>query len=124
MKLAIIIWICEKRPWLLRSPVQVLICATASGLAFAAIENVLYLHVYGLNSVPGLAAWRWTVCVMLHTGCSAIASIGVIRIWQEFQKQSRMPQLSDGAFWFVLAMVIHGTYNFGAVLMDAFDLGF
>lgn len=115
MKIALAVWVCEKRPWLFRSPTQILLCGLASGFVFAAIENVLYLN-FG-ESTPSLVAWRWTVCVLLHVACSLIASIGVVKIWTEFQKHQRMPQLADGAYWFVAAMVLHGTYNLTVTLL-------
>ena len=122
MKIALVVWICEKRPWLFKSRAQILICGLAAGLVFAAIENVIYLS-FGA-STPGLAAWRWTVCVLLHTTCSLIASIGVAKIWTEFQRQERMPQLVDGSYWFIGAMILHGTYNLSVTLADLAGVGF
>ena len=122
MKIALAVWVCEKRPWLFSSPAQILICGLASGFVFAAIENVLYL-TFGA-STPGLFLWRWTVCVLLHITCSLIASIGVARVWTEFQRQERMPRLVDGSFWIVAAMLLHGTYNFAAVMLDVAGVGF
>ena len=121
MKVALAIWICEKRPWLFRSRKQILICGAASALVFAAIENVMYLS---LGATPGLALWRWTVCVLLHVTCSIIASVGVVKVWTEFQRQQRMPQLSDGAPWFIAAMLLHGTYNFTVTIMEVAGLHF
>ena len=122
MKIALVVWVCEKRPWLFRSPAQILICGVASGFVFAAIENVLYLN-FG-ESTPGLVLWRWTVCVLVHVTCSLIASIGVAKVWIEFQRQERMPQLVDGSYWFVAAMVLHGAYNFAATMLDVAGVGF
>ena len=122
MKIALAIWVCEKRPWLFHSPAQILICGLASALIFAAIENVLYLG-FG-NASPSLVAWRWTVCVLLHVSCSLIASIGVAKVWTEFQREQRMPQLSDGAPWIVAAMILHGTYNLTVTVLQAAGLQF
>lgn len=118
MKIALAIWVAEKQPWLFKSFVQIVICGIASGLVFAAIENVIYLNVYIENPTPQHVNWRWTICVMLHTGCSAIASIGVVRVWQRFQDEERIPRLSDGARWIVAAMFIHGLYNLAASTMS------
>ena len=49
MKVAIALWVIEKRPYLFRMPVQILLCALAGGLAFAFIENLMYLNV----TIPG-----------------------------------------------------------------------
>ena len=122
MKIALVVWVCEKRPWLLRSTTQILLCGLTSGLVFAAIENVFYLSAN--TATPGLAAWRWTVCVLLHVTCSLIASVGVAKIWTEFQRHKRMPQLSDGAPWFVAAMLLHGFYNLTVTILESTGLLF
>ena len=124
MKIALTLWVVEKRPWLYRNGVQILLCALASGAAFSAVENVLYLNIYVPNPPPGLAEWRWTVCVLLHSGCSTISGIGAWKIWQQFQQQRRAPALTDGAGWIVAAIVIHGTYNGAVTVLELSGFGF
>ena len=104
LKIALPIWVVEKRPWLFASRWQILLCGAFAGLVFATLENFLYLNVYISN--PGLAitTWRWTVCVALHVGCSLIAAAGVARVWECFQAQQRRPQLTDGASLITTAM--------------------
>jgi len=124
MKIAIPLWVVEKRPWLYRNVGQILICALASGAAFAAVENVIYLNVYVPNPPAGLVAWRWTVCVLLHTACSTIAGIVVTRIWQKLQQHRRAPVLADGAPWIIAAIAIHGLYNGTVTVLEASGLEF
>ncbi|MEC8556051.1 MAG: PrsW family glutamic-type intramembrane protease [Planctomycetota bacterium] len=118
LKIALAIWVVEKRPWWFSSSSQILICGLAAGLAFAALENLLYLTVYIPDPSANIILWRWTICIGLHTGCSFIAALGVARVWNTFQAEQRRPQLSDGAFCFVLAMVLHGCYNLFAKLLQ------
>lgn len=124
MKIAIPIWIVEKKPWLFRSAMQILLCSFVSGLAFAAVENVIYLNIYIPDASAGMIRWRWTVCVLLHSGCSLIAGIGVVRVWTRFQMATRPPALSDGAPFIVAAIVIHGIYNLFAMLLAAVEFQF
>ena len=124
MKIALAIWVAEKRPWLFKSSVQILVCGLAAGLAFAAIENLVYLHVYIDNPPASLVRWRWTICVLLHSGCSVIASLGVVKVWQQFQIHKRLPSLVDGATWLTVAMCIHGTYNLSAIVLEGLDVQF
>ncbi len=124
MKIAIPLWMVEKRPWLYRNAGQILICALASGAAFAAVENVIYLNVYVPNPPAGFVAWRWTVCVLLHTACSTIAGVGVVRIWLRFQNQQRAPLLADGAPWIIAAIAVHGLYNGTVTVLEATGLDF
>jgi hypothetical protein len=37
---------------------QILLCSPAFGLKFAAIENLMYLHVYTRQPSAALARWR------------------------------------------------------------------
>jgi hypothetical protein len=125
-KVAAALWIVEKRPFLFRSFGQILICAACGGLAFAAIENVIYTRVYFPHHTPEFARFRWTVCVALHMGCSSIAGIGLVRIWIATMRDLSPPRLALGIPWFVAAMVIHGLYNLTAMFASAtgwLDLG-
>lgn len=111
MKSAAALWVVEKRPFWFSSRLQIAVCALASGFVFAAIENLMYLHVYVEDASESLARWRWSVCVALHMGCSLIASLGLMRIWSKTYELSRRPELTDGAAMLTAAVVIHGTYN-------------
>lgn len=112
MKIAIALWVVEKRPYLFKSIPQILICAVAGGLAFAGIENLMYLNVYIPHAGFGLAAWRWTVCTGLHMNCSLVMGIGLARIWDNAVRLRQKPQLGLGMPWFFTAMAGHGLYNF------------
>lgn len=118
MKSAAALWVVEKRPFWFSSRLQIAICALASGFVFAAIENLLYLHVYVEDATEALARWRWSVCVALHMGCSLIASLGLMRIWSKTYARRQRPNLSDGAALLAAAVVIHGTYNGCCVAFD------
>ncbi len=124
MKIALSVWIVEKRPWLFRSSAQILVCCFASGIAFAAVENVVYLKFYINDPTPGLAQWRWTVCVLLHSSCSLVAGLGVVRMWKRFQAAERRPDIADAATAIATAIVIHGTYNAAVTLMELSGVSF
>jgi hypothetical protein len=118
MKIAAALWVVEKRPFLFRSPAQIVVCVLVSGLVFAAIENVLYIEVYTEDPSELLIQWRWSVCVALHMGCSLVAGLGLMRIWGRTMKRRTRPRLALGAGYMVAAMVIHGAYNSFAVLLS------
>jgi RsiW-degrading membrane proteinase PrsW (M82 family) len=123
-KISAPLMIVETRPYLFRSPLQILLCALASGLAFASIENFVYFNIYISNPSPELVAWRWTVCVALHAGCSLIAGLGVARIWRDVWSRRAKPRLAMGLPCFFAAMVVHGLYNSFAVGLALADLRF
>ena len=97
---------------------QIVICALAGGLVFAVIENFLYLHVAIKNPPEWLIYWRWTVCVALHTGCSLIAGLGLMRIWADTTVNRVRPRLSLGSPLLLTAVIIHGCYNGFAVILS------
>lgn len=118
MKVAAALWIVERKPFLFLTSVQVLVCALAGALIFASIENVLYLHVY-VQQVPAwLPYWRWTVCVGLHVGCSAIAGMGVMRVWREAMEHRTRPRIALAFPYLLTAAIVHGTYNSFAVVFS------
>jgi hypothetical protein len=125
-KVAAALWVVEKRPFLFRSRSQILLCAACGGLAFAAIENILYTHVYYPVHTIQFVAFRWTVCVGLHVSCSLVAGLGLVRIWDNAIRNQHRPQLALGVPWLVIAMVGHGLYNLLALLAQTagwLDLG-
>ena len=136
MKVALPLWIVEKRPYLFRSRFQIALCTIAAALVFAAIENVLYLGVYIRDPTETLVVWRWTVCVALHAGCSLVAGLGLMRIWSGIfvghrtwpavssESPASRPNLALGAPYIMTAVVIHGTYNALTVVLGALDFRF
>ncbi len=124
MKVALPLWIVEKRPWMFRSPTQILICCFASGLAFAAVENVVYLRFYVPNPSVSLAQWRWTICELLHSSCSLLAGFGVMRMWKSFQAEKTTPQISYTGTALLSAIILHGSYNAIATLLETAGFAF
>lgn len=111
MKIALAAVIIERAPYLFKSRVQILVAAAGAGLMFAVIENFLYLLVYVPDPPIWLVAWRWTVCVALHVGCTLVAGIGAAKVWQiQMTQHRRMPVPVDMRY-LVAAIVIHGLYN-------------
>jgi|GEM_PF-480172 len=118
-KVAAALWVVEKRPFLLKSLGQIFFCAACGGLAFAALENVLYLFVYVPEHSPEFVRFRWTVCVFLHVSCSLVAGVGLARIWDNAMRNLHPPRLALGVPWFVIAMTGHGLYNLTVIIASA-----
>jgi hypothetical protein len=110
----------EKRPYLFKSPRQIFLCCVFSGVVFAFIENIIYLNIYIRNPTPLLVIWRWTVCVLLHSGCTVVSSVGLIKIWSTSMETHTRPRLPHMAKYVIAACVIHGTYNFIGILISPF----
>lgn len=110
-KLALPTYVVERKPHLFLSSSQILICGGCAGLAFAIIENLIYLNVYFPAPSRELVVWRWTVCVALHVGCSMVGAMGLARAWREGMASKRRPDAALAARWVIGAAVIHGVYN-------------
>ena len=125
-KVAMALWVIEKRPYLFLSGGQILICAACGGLAFASIENLIYIYVYVPNHSAEFVAFRWTVCVALHMTCSTLAGLGLVKVWREAITRLQKPRLELCYGWLVTAMVGHGLYNFTMTVLQLagwLDLG-
>ncbi len=120
LKITSALIVVEKRPFLFSSARQIFICCFCSGLVFSFIENLIYLNFYVANPTPQLIIWRWSVCVILHSTCSAIASFGLIQMWKESKRDFSKPK----AFYMIpplfVAVLIHGIYNSVAIFLAPF----
>lgn len=118
MKVAIPLWVVERKPYLFKSPVQIVMCAAIGGFSFAVIENYVYLNIYFPSPPEWMTLWRWTVCVALHVGCSTLAGVGLLRVWNGVWRNKRKADLSEASFMIGAAAVIHGLYNAVAVFFE------
>ena len=124
LKVALVLWVVEKRPFLFASRIQVLCCGIAGGLAFAIIENLIYLNVYIAEPNADIIFWRWTVCVALHTGCSLLAAWGIANEWARSNVEGVKPEMSRIYPALLAAVCVHGLYNGIVTLMSFTGYGF
>jgi RsiW-degrading membrane proteinase PrsW (M82 family) len=123
LKQAGMIFLVERMPYRLFSPLQFICVAAGAGFCFAAIENLIYIHVYSLHFPDAqrqiLAEFRWTVCTALHVLCCIIASLGLIRVWRKQQEDGKPANLSLAFPYFTVAIAVHGLYNMVALMTDS-----
>lgn len=112
----------KRWPYRFVSGAQPVLVCVASGLVFAAIENLLYLHVYVRDPSPALAAWRWSVCTALHVGCSLIAGLGLRRVWLAARAGCSRPDISGASAYLITAITLHGAYNAVALVLQGSSL--
>ena len=86
----------------------------------AKIENFLYFDVYIPKDklCDGIVQYRVTVCTLLHVGCVAISSCGLVRSWREAKKGLCAFSAATVTSYLVVAMVVHGLYNAAATLFS------
>ena len=117
-KILLPLMVMEKNPVKFSCRLQLIVCAVAGGLVFSVIENFIYLNIYFPDAGPELIRWRWSVCVMLHSGCSLIAGMGIAKSWKESEQNTQPPKYETAVPLLITAIVLHGSYNFLALLMN------
>jgi hypothetical protein len=115
MKVAAASLVVEVKPYLFKRVEQIQLATVGAAAIFAAVENVLYLNVYIPNPSVGDYLWRWTVCVAMHTGCTLIATRGIVAVWTQCVEQRRKPRIGQAASYIVTAAIVHGAYNAGVM---------
>ena len=118
LKVALLAVLVETRPYLLRSALQIRVVALSSALAFALVENLLYLNVHIDDPSPELVLWRWSACTGLHLFATALAVEGLVGSWRRSMERRPRPTL-DGAYgWLGAAIAVHGLYNLAVFLLE------
>lgn len=120
------IYLLEKKPYRVFAGWQFVFSALVAAFVFATIENALYLNVYTapamLKNPKIFAGFRWTVCTAVHMFCSAIASLGMIRVWKKQLRDGKAADLNTAFAYFAIAMAIHGAYNLTALFLNRYFL--
>ena len=79
------VFLLERKPHRIVSAAQFVAAAVLSAVAFATLENLLYINVYVRDPrvlTPELYRhFRWVVCTGVHVACSLICAVGLIRVW-------------------------------------------
>ena len=120
MKSAAVLWAIERRPYLFQSRLQIFIALACGAFGFAAIENFVYLTIYIPDPSVEIIAWRWTVCVALHVGCTILSAMGLARIWHDSVESRKRPNLTIWFPYLMCAAGVHGTYNGFALIFETF----
>lgn len=105
----------EKLPGSVRHDWQFFVAGALGGMVFAVLENLVYQHVYLRHMPPdklaAVMAFRWSVCVAVHVGCTMISALGLRRVWRDGMEAGEPCQIAKAFPWFVAAMAVHGGYN-------------
>ena len=121
VKVAGPLYLAESRPWLVPAAWVLIAVAVVGGLGFAVIENWVYLNVYIESPSDDIIRWRWVFGPLVHGTASALAGIGVARMWRLTNQSGVAPTPRIAMPWFITAVVVHGGYNLLAVILEITD---
>lgn len=117
----IVVLLLERRPYWLRTRVEVVVLMLMSALSFATLENILYVYVRFPDLAPSYAAYRFGVCTSIHMITSTILGLGLVRTG----RSGRMFRgVKPGRFllWYGVAAAIHTGYNCTVVFLQYIGL--
>lgn len=119
-----VIWLLEKRPHYLLSPVHVVVLCILGALVFATLENLVYVYVYmpmqdvDAGQTAAFARFRFVICSALHVTCSAILGIGLGRQLVQMRREKLEFDLERSLPFVIAAVALHGAYNFTVYLLE------
>lgn len=122
LKAAVPLFVAERKPWLIPHAAVIPVATLAAGLVFAAVENVLYLRFYIANPSVDVTVWRWVFGPALHGTAALISGLGIAKMWRTAHTTLRPPDLGLAAPYLIAAVILHGSYNLLAVILEYTDL--
>lgn len=111
VKIALAIWIVEKRPYLFKYAVQIIAVCICCGFVFSLIESFAARQFQFRNAQWLMANGPWSLAILLHIVCSTLAGLGIARVWRHCIETATKPQLSRGGAFIVAAVAIHVIYK-------------
>lgn len=88
---------------IIRKPIDYIIVASACGLGFAVLENLMYISGYGLEAIHS----RALTSSVAHMACSGIVAYGFVLCKYRWKNQYWLIPV-----FFILAALAHGFYDF------------
>lgn len=114
-----------KKSEILKNKKYTAFLSALAGLAFGIVESTMYLLVNSKNPIVKnwdlFVTWRFTVCLLLHTGCSLIVGLGINQQLAASIKGD-IPFLKGNRKFFIIPMIIHAGYNIAVTVLTALNL--
>ena len=107
-----------KWPRLLRSRLYTAFLSAVGGIAFSIIANIIYLYWYFPDHSSTMVFYRFALATPMHALASFIFGFGINQRLLASVK-GEVPFLSGSKKYFVVAMVLHATYNFVMIILGA-----
>ena len=122
-KIAVPLWIVEKRPYLFTSWFQFFVLALVTGTIFSVVSN-FFLSLAVEEITRPFFLFQWLGVLGLNLVTAAIATFGLETIWRKTITSGKPPKLEHGYPWFATAIGLHIAFAVGTTAWFlANDLG-
>jgi RsiW-degrading membrane proteinase PrsW (M82 family) len=125
IKPAGVYFLLTKKPAALRNQRYTAFLSAMAGLSFGIIESLMYVAFVSTQETVKnwqlFVIWRFTICLLLHTGCSFIAGYGINQQLTDSIK-GEIPFLKGNWRYFLTAMSIHALYNVTVTVLTFLNL--
>jgi len=121
-KIAVPLWIVEKRPYFFTTWFQFFIFALVTATVFAAVTNFIFSLVIRESSM-GIFMFQWVVVLGLNLVTASISTYGLETIWRNSINNEKPPKLDDGYPYFATAIGLHVVFAIGiTIYIIAWDI--
>ena len=118
-KIALPLWVVEKRPFYFTGWFQIFFCSLASATVFVTIYNLLGQFFFPPESQFEMLFF-WTVFLLMHLVCATLSATGLERIWHSTISARKQPRMELGYPWLMAAFLVHVIYASGFYLFQLF----
>lgn len=118
-------FLLAKKPLALRGQHYTAFLTALAGLSFGIIESIMYIsggrQSLSVGNWQLFVIWRFSVCLVLHTGCSFIVGHGINQRLLASVKGD-IPFLQGNWKFYVIPMVVHALYNISVTVLTVLNL--
>lgn len=105
-------WIMiERFGYMIRRGGQIYLVTLGAAVFAAIAQNIVYVTLYFAPAPIELVLYRWTVGPILHLTCTAIATRGLVDVWERSRADNRRPSSTDAIPRLALAILLHAAVN-------------
>ncbi len=122
LKLAAASTVIERRGYLIKRANQIYVMTIATAVVFAIAQNVIMLALYFPNASKELVLYRWFVGPFAHVACTALATRGLVPVWERAQRERRRASVVEAYPLVIAAILLHASWN--AVVFFGGHLGY
>ncbi len=117
-KIALPLWVVERRPYYFKYGLQIAMCTIGSGVVFGLLAaGIAWITWSGFP-----IAVQISIAVgylLMHLLCSSISTLGLYHIWRRPVDYCQPARLTDGALSFIMAFIIHALFTSLVLIANA-----